>query len=387
MDKARVANLFEQASQSAGRMGEILHRYADSDFRNTDALKKDYSYTKGRLNKLLGQIVREYPDLKGATPVAPQPEPQAPTPEPTPEPKPEPKPEPTPEPTKPEPTPTQPVQPAPIPTPIIISDDPKFGTEQWLGGWSGNVEDFVHNEVQKAQDDTSVLIGYNIPGRDNGQYSAGGLSGPAAYDDWTKGIARGIGNQVAWLIQEPDALGLMDGLDQQKQTERYEMLSTAGENYSVCPNLRVYQDASMWVQPEEMARRLKRVRNIDGFALNVSGWTDLEACLAYGDRLFELTGLHGVIDTSRNGRGNPHAPMWCNVTDTLIGLAPTAKTARKWCDAYLWLKVPGQSDGKGINDDGRQWRQDVPGAGEWWQEFYDAITTGNWTAFKAKYHV
>lgn len=64
---------------------------------------------------------------------------------------------------------------------------------------------------------------------------------------------------------------------------------------------------------------------------------------------------HYVIDTSRNGRG-PWAPTvsypdpqdWCNPPGRGLGedptLAPIAGDAL--LDAYLWIKIPGQSDGQ-----------------------------------------
>ena len=83
---------------------------------------------------------------------------------------------------------------------------------------------------------------------------------------------------------------------------------------------------------------------------------------------------HFVIDTSRNGRGpNPMtggsdadmlnymaAPFdqssgvistlqsgnWCNPPGSGLGLAPTANTGVPLVDAYLWVKLPGQSDGQ-----------------------------------------
>jgi len=74
---------------------------------------------------------------------------------------------------------------------------------------------------------------------------------------------------------------------------------------------------------------------------------------------------HFVIDSSRNGKGplNPvaygSAPYnqpadvlgkltggnWCNPPGAGLGLRPTAKTGVALLDAYVWIKVPGESDG------------------------------------------
>jgi endoglucanase len=75
---------------------------------------------------------------------------------------------------------------------------------------------------------------------------------------------------------------------------------------------------------------------------------------------------HFVIDTSRNGKGpnnmqtyaaapynQPAAVVsklasgnWCNPPASGAGVRPTAKTGVALLDAYLWVKIPGQSDGQ-----------------------------------------
>jgi|SRR5579884_1321194 len=64
---------------------------------------------------------------------------------------------------------------------------------------------------------------------------------------------------------------------------------------------------------------------------------------------------HFVVDTSRNGQG-PWTPpathpagdpqTWCNPPDRGLGLRPTANTGQPLLDAYLWVKIPGESDGQ-----------------------------------------
>jgi endoglucanase len=63
---------------------------------------------------------------------------------------------------------------------------------------------------------------------------------------------------------------------------------------------------------------------------------------------------HFVIDTSRNGQG-PWTPGahpagdaqdWCNPPGRGLGNLPTADTGVPLLDAYLWIKIPGQSDGQ-----------------------------------------
>lgn len=64
---------------------------------------------------------------------------------------------------------------------------------------------------------------------------------------------------------------------------------------------------------------------------------------------------HFVIDTSRNGQGAWVPPAghpegdpqdWCNPPDRGLGYLPTANTGMALIDAYLWIKIPGESDGQ-----------------------------------------
>jgi endoglucanase len=90
--------------------------------------------------------------------------------------------------------------------------------------------------------------------------------------------------------------------------------------------------------------------NTDTPSLNTSGIN-----LRYANMLGTTQPTaHFVIDTSRNGQGpwNPpaHPPGdpqdWCNPPDRGLGLRPTANTGWPLVDAYLWVKIPGESDGQ-----------------------------------------
>ncbi|MFD6370991.1 glycoside hydrolase family 6 protein, partial [Streptomyces roseolus] len=63
---------------------------------------------------------------------------------------------------------------------------------------------------------------------------------------------------------------------------------------------------------------------------------------------------HFVIDTSRNGLGawvpepgkyTGDPEIWCNAPGRGLGPRPTANTGVPLVDAYLWIKIPGESDG------------------------------------------
>lgn len=57
---------------------------------------------------------------------------------------------------------------------------------------------------------------------------------------------------------------------------------------------------------------------------------------------------HFVIDTSRNSVRNAltYCSTWCNPRNTGMGVLPTVRTASpSVVDAYLWIKIPGETDG------------------------------------------
>jgi endoglucanase len=220
-------------------------------------------------------------------------------------------------------------------------------------------------------------------------------------------------------------------------SDRFFMLNEAVDRLGELPNVRVYLDGthSAWLGAGDAAHRLDRagVRRADGFFVNVSNYRFTEQvatyaswiskCLAFaanpedgGWRLghyefcasqyfpadpndfstWHLTDewydanlgsavatTHYVVDTSRNGRGHwtppagvyPDPQDWCNPPGRGAGIRPTAKTGEPLLDAYLWVKVPGESDGectRGLGPAGTtvdpEWGRIDPAAGDWFPE-------------------
>jgi endoglucanase len=91
---------------------------------------------------------------------------------------------------------------------------------------------------------------------------------------------------------------------------------------------------------------------------------------------------HFVIDTSRNGQGPwlptatyPDPQDWCNPPGRGLGLRPRLHTGTPLLDAYLWIKIPGQSDGsctRGLGPTGAtidpEWDRVDPTSGAWFPE-------------------
>ena len=234
---------------------------------------------------------------------------------------------------------------------------------RWLGGWVTNIGREVDNAVSKITGAGAlpVFVAYNIPGRDCGSYSAGGASGGNAYRDWIRSFANGLRGRSAVVVLEPDALPGMDCLSAAGQQERIDLLKYAVQVLKA-QRASVYVDAgnAKWKSAETMANRLKQVdiASADGFSLNVSNYIANGPSIAYGERLSRLLGgKHFIIDTSRNGLGT--ATTWCNARGQALGVTPTTNTGHPLVDAFLWIKVPGESDGTCSGG---------PRAGSWWNE-------------------
>ncbi len=235
----------------------------------------------------------------------------------------------------------------------------------WVGGWTG-VYDAVRRPVQAAasKGQVPVLVAYNIPLRDCGQYSAGGASGPEAYASWIGGFSAAIGGSSAVVILEPDALNGFHCMSDWQKQQRIEMLRNAVNTFAARnPRTALYIDAGhpSWESAATMAGRLRavNVHKARGFALNVASFYSTSANNSYGEQISSrIGGKHFVVDTSRNGNGN--TGDWCNPWGAKLGNKPTSWTGSGHADAYLWIKRPGESGG---------WCNGGPAAGQWFNSY------------------
>ncbi|GAA1414212.1 glycoside hydrolase family 6 protein [Streptomyces thermospinosisporus] len=242
---------------------------------------------------------------------------------------------------------------------------------EWISPENPQEQARGYTEAADKAGRTALLVLYNIPHRDCGQYSQGGAADGNAYRAFVDAVAKGIGDRPATVILEPDAvLHLVDGCTpQQFHEERYDLLSGAVDKLTALKNTRVYLDAGNagWGNPDQIHEALKRagIDKADGFAVNVSNFYTTEDSIDYGKQLSSKVGNKPfVIDTSRNGNG-PYTEgkadeRWCNPPGRALGETPTVKTADPLVDAYLWVKRPGESDGE---------CKGGPKAGQWWADY------------------
>jgi endoglucanase len=233
-----------------------------------------------------------------------------------------------------------------------IADTPQA---RWFGEWSGDIATVTDNYVKAAHNrgKVALLVAYNIPNRDCGQYSAGGAVDPANYRRWIQGLAKGISPaRRAVVILEPDALGhLEECLSAEDQKQRLALLAEAVDTLEALPGVAVYLDAghSRWHPADKMSVYLEDagVRNARGFALNVSNYIGDDELIAYGEQIAGRLGeSHFIIDSSRNGNGPTADNQWCNPAGRALGRRPGADSSSPHLDAFVWAKNPGESDGE-----------------------------------------
>ncbi len=117
----------------------------------------------------------------------------------------------------------------------------------WFGGWSGDVRTAVGSVVSAAAAAGRVpaLVAYNVPQRDCGSYSAGGLGSADAYRTWIRAFAAGIGTRRAIVVLEPDAIAGLDCLSAADRATRLALLADAARVLAASPNTVVYLDGDM----------------------------------------------------------------------------------------------------------------------------------------------
>jgi cellulose 1,4-beta-cellobiosidase len=238
----------------------------------------------------------------------------------------------------------------------------------------------------------SVFVVYDLPNRDcNAEASAGELpaseTGEARYQrEYIDAISAAFAahpDQRIAVILEPDSLAnLVTNLENPK-CQAAEGIYKRGIAYAVTklsqPNVFLYLDAahSGWLGwPKNLGKSVQVYKEVlamaggsdrvRGFALNVSNYNppkdptnpprdpaaapndelgyvaDLSKALADAG----ISGKGFVIDTGRDGKAyiRSSTANWCNIKGAGLGERPRAAPA-PGVDAYLYVKVPGESDG------------------------------------------
>ncbi|MCO7274628.1 MULTISPECIES: glycoside hydrolase family 6 protein [Cellulosimicrobium] len=253
---------------------------------------------------------------------------------------------------------------------IVILEPDGLGIIPWYTDINGNPEWCRPAELdpETAAADRFVQLNHAVD-------ALTALPATSVYLDGTHSGWLGVGDITDRLIKAgvERADGVFVNASNYVETER---LVKYGTWISDCVNLSV----NSWWEPAWCASQYYPANPDD---VETWGLTDAAYAQAYAD-----TGVardpaaqkHVVVDTSRNGQGPWTAPsgvyadpeVWCNPPDRGLGERPTTDTGDPFVDAYLWIKVPGESDGKCYRGTGGPLDPargiEDPAAGQWFVE-------------------
>ena len=170
----------------------------------------------------------------------------------------------------------------------------------FTSGTPRQVSTQVHQVVGRASDANTVpvLVAYDIPLRDCGQYSAGGAQSDADYQAWITAFAKAIGNRRAVVLVEPDSLanlpsdcGPTSDPDGSLSAARIADINYAVDVLEAQPRTVVYLDGghSQWHATGDQAVRLWQagVARAQGFFLDVSNFEPTAQLEEYGNWVSE----------------------------------------------------------------------------------------------------
>ncbi|WP_446218371.1 glycoside hydrolase family 6 protein [Micromonospora sp. IBHARD004] len=204
-------------------------------------------------------------------------------------------------------------------------------------------------ERARQRGELPVVVAYWIPNRGCANFREGAPD-VTAYRSYIGKLIGALGRTRSVVVMEPDAIAA-DCFD----AARGRLIAEATKRFADAGHV-VYLDAghAKWRSTGETAERLlaSGITAAEGFAVNVSNRQTTEDSYRWGRELSDLVGgREFVIDTSRNGAGPPpdepdRDDEWCNPARQALGEPPRPVTDRPGLAALLWIKDPGESDGK-----------------------------------------
>lgn len=246
-----------------------------------------------------------------------------------------------------------------------------------MGTWIRDEADVskIGGMLSQAGDQLAILVIRNYPGLACLDGSSDGKKDISAYPSFIENVAKAIGDKEAIVILEPDVLAfdkpgcpLGDGATSALGSAVSTLKTKSPKAYVY---IDIGNDDGFPPLNKAVSRLLDaKVENAAGFALNVANFVDTTQLIARGRQISAglkeklQRDVHFVIDTSRNGNGaeTPKNDLsWCNPKGRALGIAPTADTGDPLVDAYLWVKVVGESDG--------ECERGEPPVGQWFEEY------------------
>ena len=130
----------------------------------------------------------------------------------------------------------------------------KYPLSLWYGNRSAkpikNLDKSLRRLFKRSGNKMPVLVIYNMPNRDIGQYSKGGAKTHNEYLGFIQDFTNGIGNNSPIVIFEPDAIPHLTHLNKKEANNRIELIKKA-LNILTTSNAIVYIDVghSNWLTP------------------------------------------------------------------------------------------------------------------------------------------
>ncbi|KAG2773206.1 hypothetical protein PC129_g14931 [Phytophthora cactorum] len=218
----------------------------------------------------------------------------------------------------------------------------------------------ITNMLNQCSEDTRLsIVVYGIPNKDcaAGLSSGGSVKSTDDYKAFLKELTDAVGDRKVLYVVEPDALGLLTQDGGCGGSAGYlDNLKVAVAALSANANAELYIDIGYWIlaYPDSASKVATAMKDIgtsgrvNGVTINTSNYRSNDECAGYCTNFQTAMGstdMKCIVDTSRNYNGSPTSD-WCNVPTAGIGKPPTSETGVSNVDYFMWIKPPGESDGK-----------------------------------------
>ncbi|KAG2502663.1 hypothetical protein JM18_009830 [Phytophthora kernoviae] len=217
----------------------------------------------------------------------------------------------------------------------------KYAIASWYTDRQSSAErsSMISDMLSQCSEDTRLsIVVYGIPNKDcaGGFSSSGSVTSTSAYQAFLKELTDAVGTRKVLYVVEPDALGLLTQDGGCGASAGYlENLKVAVEALSANPNAELYLDVGSSGRVKGVTINTSNYRSNDEVA---------DYCTTFQNAMGS-TDMKCIVDTSRNFNGSP-TKDWCNIATAGIGKKPTSDTGYPNLDYFMWIKVPGESDGE-----------------------------------------
>uniref|UniRef100_K3WJC8 Glycoside hydrolase n=1 Tax=Globisporangium ultimum (strain ATCC 200006 / CBS 805.95 / DAOM BR144) TaxID=431595 RepID=K3WJC8_GLOUD len=244
---------------------------------------------------------------------------------------------------------------------FAISELEKYTIATWYSDRNDYYMETATQLVTTCSESTRLsLVVYGLPNKDceAGSSQTGSIvQNSDAYTQFLSTLIGIINDRKVLYVLEPDAIGLLAKEGGCGAHAKYqENLQIAIAMLSANPNAEIYLDVGYWTlqYPESAARVSQIVKDlavfgrVKGITLNASNYrsnAEISQLCSSFQQTIGSDEYRCIVDTSRNFKA-PTTTEWCNSRSAGIGHPPTSDTRFSNLDYFMWIKPPGESDGK-----------------------------------------